>query len=294
MLLSIYTYVKNALYWDYPVVSMLKHHLPLADEIVVNELRSTDGTLERISGIDPKIRIFQTDWKEPNDNYAKDAQRKQGKRESNGSSTDWTFSVALKDAPRRQCKGKWCLHLDVDEFIPEWEFEEIRRHIASATEDLIPVHFLNFYANYKVYHPRPASVKWPPHKMILHRNLPDIEFWGDGSNVRKVGQELDWNGSPLRIHCHHFGSVRDAARLREKGRIQAAMYSGRRPFYLPKFLYRLFPYNWKDRDYLDDLQIYDGPYVKAVRDNPNEFVRDDFQLYDYLKAKQQQPAHALG
>jgi hypothetical protein len=272
MLLSIYTYVKNAVYWDYPVVSMLKHHLPLADEIIVNEGRSTDGTYERISGIDPKIKIFQTDWEEPNDTYA--------------------WYLPLKDAPRRQCKGKWCLHLDTDEFIPEWEFEDIRRHISSATEDFIPVHFINFYANYKVYHPRPASVKWPSVKLVLHRNLPDIEFWGDGSNLRKVGQEPDWNSSPLRVHCHHFGAVRDAARLREKSRIQGGMYRGRRPMYLPKFLYRLFPYDWKDRDYLDDLQIYDGPYVKAVRDNPDEFVRDKFRLYDYLKSRQQQLAPA--
>jgi len=33
--------------------------------------------------------------------------------------------------------------------------------------------------------------------------------------------------------------------------------------------------------------IYDGPYLQAVRDDPGEFVRDDFWLYARLK---EQPA----
>jgi hypothetical protein len=53
------------------------------------------------------------------------------------------WHITLKDTARRQATGDWCLHLDADEFIPEWEFEAIRRHIEHATESLIPVQFLN-------------------------------------------------------------------------------------------------------------------------------------------------------
>ena len=62
MRLSIYTFVKNGLFQDYHVVDMLRHHLPLADEIIVNEGHSTDGTYEHISRIDPKIKIFRSHW----------------------------------------------------------------------------------------------------------------------------------------------------------------------------------------------------------------------------------------
>jgi len=37
MKLSLYTFVKNGLYLDFHVVAMLRHHLLLADEIIVGE-----------------------------------------------------------------------------------------------------------------------------------------------------------------------------------------------------------------------------------------------------------------
>jgi hypothetical protein len=265
MLLSIYTYVKNGLFHDLHVVDMLKHHLPLADEIVVNEGYSSDGTYEKIAAIDQKIRIFRTRWAEPNDTSA--------------------WYIPLKDASRQRCRGEWCLHLDADEFIPEWEFGPIREYLATAAEDLIPVRFLNFYANYKVYHARPEAVVWPARKMILHRNRPDVEFWGDGANVRIRGRKDD-GGEPGRFTCHHFGTVRHPARLRQKWHVQGAMYhKKRRWFNLPAAVFNLLPHDWADPKFLDDLRIYEGPYVKAVVDNPGEFVRDGFRLYDYLKAR---------
>src|SRR5438270_6711227 len=99
MLLSIYTYSKSGLFYDLHVADMLKHHLPLADEIVVNEGYSTDGTYERISAIDPRISIFRNQWAEPSDIY--------------------NWYISLKDAPRHHCRGEWCLHLDADELVLE-------------------------------------------------------------------------------------------------------------------------------------------------------------------------------
>jgi hypothetical protein len=54
-------------------------------------------------------------------------------------------------------------------------------------------------------------------------------------------------------------------------------------FLLPSWLFDLFPHTWADPAYLPDLRTYEGPFVKAVRDNPAEFVRDRFRLYEDLK-----------
>jgi hypothetical protein len=43
--------------------------------------------------------------------------------------------------------GDWCILLDCDEFIPEWEFERLRQFLASTDKDLVPVRFYHFYAN---------------------------------------------------------------------------------------------------------------------------------------------------
>lgn len=47
----------------------------------------------------------------------------------------------------------------------------------------------------------------------------------------------------------------------------------------------MFPHRWDDGDFLDNLAVYAGPYIQAVRDNPGEFTRDDFWLYEHLKRR---------
>jgi hypothetical protein len=56
-------------------------------------------------------------------------------------------------------------------------------------------------------------------------------------------------------------------------------------FSAPSWLFSLFPHNWKDPDFLPYLRVYDGPYCRAVLDDPAEFTRDGMQLYDYLSSR---------
>ena len=65
MKISLYTSVRNGLFLDYHVIEMLRHHLPLVDEIIVNDGFSTDGTYDEIIKIDPKIKAFRSDWGTP-------------------------------------------------------------------------------------------------------------------------------------------------------------------------------------------------------------------------------------
>jgi hypothetical protein len=195
--------------------------------------------------------------------------------------------VQFKDSARRLCKGEWCILLDCDEFIPEWEFPRLREYLERTQDLMVPAQLINFYGNYKVYNCRPEKVNWPARKMIIHRNLPQMEVWGDGSNVRLKGQKLSWDVSAEQFLCHHFGFVRNPARLRQKWRnVFGGMYAERKPWFkLPTFLFKWRPHNWKDPQFLDDLALYDGPFIKAVRDNPAEFVRDNSVLYHYLSEK---------
>jgi len=270
MTLTLYTAARDCLRNDYPIVEMLQHHLPLADEIVVNEGYSTDGTFERIQNLDSKIKIVRTRWEKPK-------------------GENWW--IHFKDRARRACTGDWCVHLDCDEFIPEWEFEEIRAHLSQTTDVMIPVQFTNFYGNYRVYHPNPGKVHWCTRKMVIHRNRPDIEFWGDGSNVKLKDVPFTWETSQRTFSVHHFGAVRSAGRLREAWWLAGRFRRGRSTLLKPpSFVFDWFPHDWRDPDYLSDLCIYDGPEIKAVRDNPQRFTRDGMLLYRLLS--QRQPAAA--
>jgi glycosyltransferase involved in cell wall biosynthesis len=256
--------VKNGLFYDFHVAAMLRHHLPLADEIIVNEGHSSDGTFEAIRNIDSRIKIHRSRWDQSNPD---------------------TWHRDFKNDARERCSGDWCVLLDCDEFIPEWEFERLRKCLESSDKPLARVRFTHFYGNYKVFIAKLPRIT-PLLGTRIHRNRPDVEVWGDGANVQLKGHETDEAVLAGEIFdVHHFGTVRNPARLRQKWRTQARQHDEKNPRWdkMPRFLFDMFPHKWDDPDFLDNLAIYEGPYVKAVVDDPDEFVRDDFYLFNHLR-----------
>jgi hypothetical protein len=145
---------------------------------------------------------------------------------------------------------------------------------------------MNFYGNYRVYHSNPGKVHWITRKMIIHRNLPTIEFWGDGSNVKLSGQRFHWETSSREFTVHHFGGVKPAGRLRRLQWIAGRCRAGRSVWWCPpQIVFDLFPYDWMDRDYLDDLAIYDGPLIRPVREHPEQYACDGMKLFNRVSAR---------
>ena len=65
MRVSGFTFVRNVVKYDYPVVESIRSILPVVDEFIVNVGRCDDGTLELIRSIgDPKIKIVESVWDE--------------------------------------------------------------------------------------------------------------------------------------------------------------------------------------------------------------------------------------
>ena len=260
MKLSMYTSVRNGIYFDFHIVEMLRHHVDLFDEIVVNEGYSDDGTYERIKDLSPKIRIERMKW---------------------DTSQPGAWHRTFGDEARRLCTGDWCVKLDCDEFLPPWEMDRLHKLIATTdaqgAADALS-EFLRELSCLQSGDTAALEVRDP-------RNVPDAHVVGDGSNV-----EIDsdpWTVGTCRedaIQCHHFGAVRYAARLRQKWRNDSAM-KRRTPTYdwVPGFIYDLMPHGWFDQDFLPSLRIYDGPFVGEVERNPGEFTRDNMKVYEYLK-----------
>ena len=266
MKLSLYTFVKDGLFYDFHVVAMLKHHLRLADEIVVNEGHSSDGTYDAIKDIDPRIRIIR--------NHLDRSEPKAWLRKA-------------KDQARRACTGDWCILMDCDEFIPEWEFDRLRRHLEGCEKHVLSARYRHFHGNYKVFYENPDRPFPPPLKRIIHRNRDDVEIIGDGSDVTIPALGEDAEDHSVTFECHHFGEVRLPSRLRQKWHIQQHRDINNRWSWLPRFLFDLRPHNWLDPEIVPYLKTYDGPFVEAVRLDPDEFVRDGFQLYRRLAGRGQ-------
>ena len=63
MFVSGFTFINQAVRFDYPIVEAIQSILPLCDEVVVAVGDADDGTRTLIEGIDSdKIRIVDTVW----------------------------------------------------------------------------------------------------------------------------------------------------------------------------------------------------------------------------------------
>src|SRR5207245_10734555 len=101
MKVSGFTFVRNVVKYDYPVVESIRSILPVVDEFIVNVGRCDDGTLELIRSIgDPKIRIVESVWDE--------TLRKDGLIYSQQT------NIALS-----LCTGDWAFYLQADEVLHE-------------------------------------------------------------------------------------------------------------------------------------------------------------------------------
>ncbi|HET9868423.1 MAG TPA: hypothetical protein VFQ06_14085, partial [Nitrospira sp.] len=101
MKISGFTFCRNAVKYDYPIVESITSALPLCDEFIVNVGRCGDGTLELIQSIrDPKIKIVESVW---------DESLRQG-----GLIYSQQTNIALA-----HCTGDWAFYIQADEVIHE-------------------------------------------------------------------------------------------------------------------------------------------------------------------------------
>jgi len=66
----------------------------------------------------PKIRVHRFEWDRSDPN---------------------AWHRQFKNQARTLCTGDWCILLDCDEFIPEWEFPRLRETLASNDKSIVPV-----------------------------------------------------------------------------------------------------------------------------------------------------------
>ena len=117
MKVSGFTFIRNAVRPDYPVVESISSILPIVDEFVVNVGPDEDGTLDLIQSIgDPKVKIIQSQWN-PNMNRG-------------GFIFTQQTNIALFN-----CMGKWAFCLQADEVVHE---EDLPMIVACMEKYLAP------------------------------------------------------------------------------------------------------------------------------------------------------------
>ena len=192
MKVSGFTFVRNALKYDYPVVESIKSILPLCDEFIVAVGKSEYDTLALIQSIsDPKIKIIETVW---------DDSLREGGRVL-AMETDKALAAISADSD-------WCFYLQADELIHEKYHPVILKAMELWRHDLkvegLLFNYLHFYGSYDY---TGDSRRWYKKEIRIIRNNTGIKSFRDAQGFRKK-DNTKLNVKPIDAFVFHYGWVK--------------------------------------------------------------------------------------
>lgn len=187
-----FTFVRNAIRYDYPVKEAILSILPLCDEVVVAIGNSEDATLDLIKSIDsPKIKIIETIW---------DDRLREGGRVL-AVETDKAFAAVAEDSD-------WCFYIQGDEVVHEKYHPAIRKAMEENCSDKkvegLLFNYLHFYGSYDYIG---NSRKWYRQEIRIVRNSKDIVSYKDAQGFRKKNNEK-LNVKKVDASIFHYGWVK--------------------------------------------------------------------------------------
>lgn len=191
MKVSGFTFIRNAVRFDYPVVESVSSILPLCDEFIVAVGNSEDGTRDLIKSIQsPKIKIIDTTWND-------------SKREGGQVLADETNKAFDAISP----ESTWAFYLQADEVIHEDWLETIHTSMEKWKDnpelDGLLFNYLHFYGSYDFI---ANSRKWYRREVRIIRNDKRIRSYKDAQGFRKDGNKLKVALVPAWVY--HYGWVK--------------------------------------------------------------------------------------
>jgi hypothetical protein len=200
MKVSGFSFIKNALIYDYPIVESIRSILPICDEVVVAVGKSDDDTLELIKQIDKeKIRIIETVWDE----------RKREGGKVLAEETNKAFMNIARDSD-------WAFYIQGDEVIHEKYLDAIYKAMLTYKDDKevdgLLFRYLHFYGSYDYVG---ASSRWYDHEIRIIKNDPSIYSYKDAQGFRK-GDNEKLKVKRIDAYVYHYGWVKEPKAMQRK------------------------------------------------------------------------------
>jgi hypothetical protein len=201
MKVSGFTFIRNAVINDYPVVEAITSILPLCDEFIVVHGNSNDGTLDLIKNIkSDKIKIIKSVWDE--------SLREGG--EVFASETDKAYQNISKDCD-------WAFYIQGDEMIHEKYhgtiLKEMRSHLEDKEIEGLLLKYIHFYASYDYI---AKSRRWYRKEIRILKNLKGIHSYRDAQGFRLDDRKL--KVKEIDAYVYHYGWVKPPNGLKNKVR----------------------------------------------------------------------------
>lgn len=200
MKVSGFTFIRNAITYDYPIVEAIQSILPLCDEVVVAVGQSDDDTRALIQRIDDaRIRIIDTIWD--------DSLRSGGKVLA----VETDKALAAIDP-----SADWAFYIQGDEVLHEKYIEPILTAMQSYKDvndvDALLFDYLHFYGSYDYVG---NSSRWYRHEIRCIKPGRGVYSYQDAQGFRK-GNNQKLIAAPSNAAIYHYGWVKDLIAMQAK------------------------------------------------------------------------------
>ena len=196
-----FTFIRNAIKFDYPVVEAISSILPVCDKVIVVAGDSEDNTRNLISRIDPaKIEIIDSVWDES--------------LRSGGRVLAEETNKAIDALPRDY---NWAFYIQADEVLHEKFHPSVKSAMNKWKDDKsvdgLLFNYMHFYGSYDYVG---DSSKWYRNEIRIIRCDPSIRSFRDAQGFKKDGRLL--NVRPAEASIYHYGWVRPPSTQQDKQR----------------------------------------------------------------------------
>ena len=192
MKISGFTFVRNAVKFDYPVVEAITSILPLCDEFIVCLGNSDDDTEELIKSIaSEKIKIIPSVWD--------DSTRADGRILA--IETNKAFDAIAADSD-------WAFYIQADEVVHEKYLPVIKlameKYVHNSKVDCLVLNYLHFYGNYRYVG---NARNWYRREIRVIKNDKSIRSYRDAQGFRRGVKKLP--GKLINAWIYHYGWVKN-------------------------------------------------------------------------------------
>jgi hypothetical protein len=240
--ISGFTFVRNAVKLDFPVVGSIRSLLPACEEVVVAVGKSDDDTLGLIRSIDdPRIRILETEW---------------------DMSRGRAVLADQTDVAMRACRHPWGIYIQADEVLADGAAAILRDAVTAADGDArvegLAVQYTHFYAGFDTIathrhmYRREVRVVRTGVERGIH-SFRDAQGFRVGPDDRRIRARL------TAARMLHYGWARSAEAVKAKEEAHAEIFQwseAKQRRHAAKHHY----------DWLPLLKPFPGPHPAPVRE----------------------------
>jgi hypothetical protein len=204
-----FSFLRNAVKYDYPFEEAIRSILPLCDQVIVAVGNSEDNTVERVLAIDPKVKILNTIWDESLRAGGKVLALETDKAfQSISSDFDWAFYI----------QGDEVLH---EKYIPVVE-QAMKENLNNPEIDGLLFKYLHFFGSYNYIG---LKHSWYRREIRVIKNNKEIFSYKDAQGFRKkINEKL--KVKLIDAYIYHYGWVRDPQALQGKEKEKIRFYRG--------------------------------------------------------------------